>query len=55
MMRCGEILLMVCYFGISTVVKAKKVGKNAIYIEIHGLDLDLIEFGNKSCYAWRMG
>jgi hypothetical protein len=55
MMCCGEILLMDCYFGISTVVKAKKVGRNAIYIEIHGLDLDLIEFGNKSCCAWRMG
>jgi hypothetical protein len=45
---------MNCHFGISTVIKAKKVGKCAIFIEIHGLDLDLIESGNKSCYAWRM-
>jgi hypothetical protein len=46
---------MDCYFGISTVIKVKKVGKCAIFIEIHELDLDLIKSSNKSCYAWRMG
>jgi hypothetical protein len=46
---------MDCYSGISTVIKVKKVGKCAIFIEIHELDLDLIKSGNKSCYAWRMG
>lgn len=54
-MRCGKILLMDCYFGISTVIKVKKVGKCAIFIEMHGLDIDLIKSSNKSCYAWRMG
>jgi hypothetical protein len=47
---------MDCYFGISTVIEAKKkVGKCAIFTEIHGLNLDLIKSGNRSCYAWRMG
>jgi hypothetical protein len=46
---------MGCYFGISTVIEAKTVGNCAIFTEIHGLELDLIKFGNRLCYAWRMG
>jgi hypothetical protein len=55
--RCcyDKILPMDCYFGISTVIEAKTVGNCVIFTKIHGLELDLIKFSNRSCYAWRMG
>jgi hypothetical protein len=37
------------------VIEEKAVGNCAIFTEIHGLELDLINFDNILCYAWRMG
>jgi hypothetical protein len=50
-----KILPMGCYFGISTVIGVRIVRNCAIFTEMHELELDLIKFGNRLCYAWRMG
>jgi hypothetical protein len=42
------------YFDILTIIEARVVEDRAIFTEVRESRLDLIGFGNKSCYARRM-
>jgi hypothetical protein len=41
-------------FGILTIIRARVVEDCAIFTETRESGLDLIEFGNRLCYARRM-
>jgi hypothetical protein len=41
-------------FGILTIIGARVVEDCAIFTEVRESELDLIRFGNRLCYAWRM-
>jgi hypothetical protein len=41
-------------FDILTIIGARVVEDCVIFIEVHESGLDLIRFGNRLCYAWRM-
>jgi hypothetical protein len=41
-------------FGILTIIGARVVEDCAIFTEVRESGLDLIRFGNRLCYAWRM-
>jgi hypothetical protein len=42
------------YFDILTIIEARVAGDRATYTEVCESGLDLIRFGNNSCYAQRM-